>query len=82
MVSWIQVINATAEKKPPCRVQAPGLEPGRGATPENFVLLGYQTLKEHEAPQRRTVDAKTKVPHFRFGENEAFPGPDCRTGRL
>jgi len=50
------------KKKPPCRVQAPGPEPGRGATPENFILLGYQTLKAHEA-----FDARTKVPHFRLG---------------
>jgi len=70
------------KKKPSCRVQALGPEPGRGATPENFILLGYQTLKDDEAPQRRTVDAGAKVPHFRLGENEALPRPDCRASWL
>jgi len=29
-----------AKKKPPCRAEGCGPQPGRGARPENFILFG------------------------------------------
>jgi len=47
---------------------------------ESFMILGYQTLKDHGATHWRTASARTEMPHSRLGKNEAFPGQMAEQG--